>query len=151
LASAAAVCLEERKHHLGAVISVRGHCDVSFTLHWPETTDQIRREWADSQEATEEGAVAIAIVLSDMVTDYHVIERAYKGLGFDYWLGKKTDFLLQNAARLEVSGIRRGDDQEIDARVKRKIKQTEQSRHLKLPAVVIVVEFGGPTAVVVMQ
>ena len=43
LASAAAVCLEEQKHAVGVLIGVRGYCEVSFTLQWPEATDQERR------------------------------------------------------------------------------------------------------------
>ena len=94
-------------------------------------------------------ALAIAILLVDKLTDYHVIERMWKGPGFDYFLGRKGAFLLQNAAALEVSGIRQGDPKKIDERVKSKLKQTERSKDLGLPIYVIVVEFGTPTAVVV--
>ena len=151
LASAAAICLEERKHEVGVLIGVSGHCEITFSLHWPETTGQLRREWADPQEATENGAVAVAILLVDMITDYHVVERAYKTTGIDYWLGKKDAFLLQKSARLEVSGIRQGDGKQVDSRVRAKLKQSEQSKVTRLPIIVIVVEFGAPTAVMVIK
>ena len=151
LANAAAVCLEERNHRQGVLIGVRGYCEITFSVFWPETTDQIRREWADPIKSTESGAVAVAILLVDVLTEYHVIETAYKPTGIDYWLGKKDSFLLQNSARLEVSGIRQAGPKVVDARVKRKVKQAEQSTNTRLPVVVIVVEFGSPVANMVMQ
>ena len=63
---------------------------------------------------------------------------------------RSMGFLFQNSARMEVSGIRQGDTKEVDARVKRKIKQAEQSKDTQLPVVVIVVEFGAPAASMVM-
>jgi hypothetical protein len=151
LASAAAICLEERNHEVGVLVCVRGHCEITFSLHWPKTTDQLQREWADPQESTECGAVAISILLVDKITEYHVVERAYKTTGIDYWLGKKDGFLLQKAARLEVSGIRNGNEKQVESRVKAKLKQSEQSIGTGLPIVVVVVEFGEPSAFLVMR
>lgn len=72
-----------------------------------------------------------------------MIERSSKGTGFDYWLGtvdtmEKIPF--QNKVRLEVSGIRKGDDSRVKARVKQKKEQTKLSDG-KYPAYTIVVEF----------
>ena len=85
------------------------------------------------------------------LTDYHIVQRSRKGTGFDYWLGLKDDILFQHAARLEVSGIRQGNGKQVEARVSQKRKQTEQSKGLRIPAYVVVVEFGTPVAVVVKQ
>ena len=133
------------------MLGLRGHYETSFALDWPATTDQLRREWADPQEATENGAVAVAILLADIMTEYYVIERSYKSTGIDYWLGKKDEFFLQKAARLEASGIRNGERHSVDARVKAKLKQSEQSKSTGLPVVVVVVEFGTPDAIMVLQ
>ena len=75
------------------------------------------------------------------------MERSRKGTGFDYWLGKKEldNTLLQDKARLEVSGIRKGNESLIDSRIKLKMKQTERSDN-GLRAVIIVVEFSNPLA-----
>ena len=120
-------------------------------MRWPATSDQVRREWGDPHEATENGAVGVAILLIDSLTDYHIVHRSYKNTGIDYWLGQKKDLLFQHAARLEVSGIRRGDDRQVDARVSMKLKQTVVSKRSGLPVFVVVVEFGGPVAVVVKK
>jgi len=80
------------------------------------------------------------------VTDYTVIERSKKLTGFDYWLGDKNEKLpFINSARLEVSGILNGNEN-ISKRVNQKLKQTDPSDNTCLPAVVVVVEFGTPTA-----
>ncbi len=48
--------------------------------------------------------------------------------------------------RMEVSGILNGDDGLVMKRVREKIRQTDPSDYLGLPAYVIVVEFGRPLA-----
>ncbi len=105
----------------------------------------MHRCWADDQEATEFGACGIAALLIHEFTDLTVTERSVKGTGFDYWLGTKSSEapLFQEKARLEVSGIRNGDDFALRRRVKEK---TEQTKRLDgtLPAYIIVVEFSTP-------
>jgi hypothetical protein len=91
------------------------------------------------------GAVGIAVLLAKKEIGYAVIERSRKGTGFDYWMGDDSEIPFQNKARLEISGIRNGNDNEIKARVKQKLKQTDRSDGY-LPAYVIVVEFSCPLA-----
>jgi hypothetical protein len=151
LAQACAVCLQERRHISGICrLATRGAFEASYRLVWPEVGDQILRQWNDEQEATEEGAVGIAILFITHRTEYQVVLRSRKGTGFDYWLGRKDDSLFQSSARLEVSGIRVGMPREIARRVESKIQQTKRSDESfgTLPAFVVVVEFGAPVAVV---
>jgi hypothetical protein len=51
-------------------------------------------------------------------------------------------------ARLEVSGIRKGNRAQINARVKQKTEQTRASDVQGLPAYIIVVEFSRPISVI---
>jgi len=110
----------------------------------------MRRSWKDLQEATEYGAVAIAILLVINCTEYTIIERAVKGTGFDYWLLEdafydEEEIFPSGTARLEVSGIIHAEkDSEIRARVREKKKQTEVSDDRRLPALIIVTEFSRP-------
>ncbi len=90
-------------------------------------------------------------MLLDKLTDFTVIERSRRGTGFDYWLGIKDEtqeLPFQNKVRLEVSGIRRGDDTRIRARVKQKIEQTNPSDGA-LPTYIVVVEFSRPLSWIV--
>ena len=149
LAHAAGFCLEQQRHQKGVTLDVQGASaetlEATFTLTWPKVTEQVRKEWGDPVEATENGACGIAILLVEALTDYHIVHRSYRSTGIDYWLAKKEDELLQNAARLEVSGIRRGIER-MNARLAAKLKQTSQSDDTALPAIVIVIEFGQPVA-----
>ncbi len=64
----------------------------------------------------------------------------------DHHLGQRDDFLFQQTARLEVSGIGAGNEQEVKQRTRQKIMQTSVSDNTNLPAVVVVVEFSAPMA-----
>jgi hypothetical protein len=151
LAQACAVCLEEREHVPGQCrLATRGHFEASYRLTWAGIDDQVRRQWNDEPEATEQGAVGVAILLIATLTEFQIVQRSRKGTGFDCWLGRKDDPLFQSAARLEVSGIRVGNSRVVEGRVKQKCDQTKRSDGA-LPAFVVVVEFGAPVAVVVKR
>lgn len=146
LAEAAAVCLEAQGHKQGQTLSVCGEYSKQYTLSWPQVTEQMQRCLNDPEVATEYGAVGMAVLLTKKIIGYSVVERSRKGTGFDYWLGKSTDAPFQEKARLEISGIRKGDEKDIKARVDKKLKQTDQSDKTGIPAYIIVVEFGLPLA-----
>ena len=145
LAEAGGVCLESQNHSQGVQLRVRGYSNRCYPLDWPSITEQTRRCWNDQEVATEHGAMGIAVLLAQKETGYTVIRRSRKGTGFDYWMGDVSVYPFQNRARLEISGIREGNDQQVKARVQQKLKQTDRSDGA-LPAYVIVVEFGQPLA-----
>jgi hypothetical protein len=105
----------------------------------------MRRCWADDDEATEYGACGVAIVFMKALTGFSVVQRSWKTTGFDYWLGHDNSPLFQGKARLEVSGIRRGDDSQISSRARIKLGQVARSAS-RIPAYVVIVEFSRPTA-----
>ncbi len=108
------------------------------------------RCWNDEEFTTEQAAYGIAFLIIRQLTDLTVIERSSKGTGFDYWLGTidtAGTIPFQNKVRLEVSGIRKGDDSRVKARVKQKKEQTKPSDG-KYPAYIIVVEFSTPLSFV---
>lgn len=150
LAQAGAVCLSEQGHQQGAALDVDGDFSATFYLYWPAVTSQMQRCWNDTEVAREHGAYGIACLLIRELTPFTVIERSRKGTGFDFWLGYEDDLLFQNVARLEVSGIGKASARAIAQRVRSKLKQTERSAGT-LPAYVVVVEFGAPTARVVVK
>ena len=145
LAEAAGVCLEDRQHSSPTSMQISGDTGGEAILQWQPTTVQAQRCWNDDEAATEHGAYGIATLLVPRISDLQVVQRSKKGTGFDYWLGTSAegDTLFQNKARLEVSGIRAGSEANIAGRVRKKIRQTQQSSS-SLEALVVVVEFGGP-------
>ena len=145
LAEAGGVCLEDQGHDQGTQLTVQGHTSNNRALFWPRVTDQAARCWNDPEVATEHGAVGIAVLLAKQEIGFAVIERSRKGTGFDYWLGDENEGLFDNMARLEISGIRRGNKSALSTRINQKIKQTDVSDGC-LPAYIVVVEFGSPVA-----
>ena len=171
LAQAGAVCLAERGHAPGATLTVRGDYDNRYQLAWTPVTQQARRTWNDDDEATEDGAAGVAVLLASREIGQAVIVRAMKSswhypTGFDYWLGDDraddmsdaeraatetlSDILddanLVARSRLEVSGIRSANDSVIRSRARRKLRQMRTSDTLNLPGYAIIVEFGHPLA-----
>ena len=147
-AQAAAVCLNGQGHTSGVDFAVRGFQSGLHRAFWDAVSETAQASWDDPTEATESGAVGVAVTLAVRVLGKKIVKRARIGTGFDYWLGESEDDsinMFENTARLEVSGIRRNSDQAVDARVEQKLKQTTRSNN-DFPAVVIVVEFSKPQA-----
>jgi hypothetical protein len=142
MAEAATLCLEERGHGRGVVLQVTGEFAATYQLWRPDVTEQMRGTY-DAEEATEFGACGLAIlVIRDQMG--WTVQRAFKGDGFDYWLGTvDEDRPFQNLARLEVSGIRQGNESRITSRLHEKRAQVRARDH-HLPAYVAIVEFSRP-------
>ena len=153
LAEAGAICFEEQNHPNGVELNVDGAFTATYKVYWQKVTDQMLRCWNDYEVTTEHAAYGIAFLLICDLTEYTVIERARKGTGFDFWLGKggnEGELPLQKA-RMEVSGIRRGNHSRVQARVRQKLEQVKPSDSLDLPAYIIVVEFSIPLSKVVKK
>ena len=148
LFEACVVCLTRQNHiSKGTAFYVYGDAKIDFNLTWENIFDeQLDRTWGDQFYATEHGAVCLAILLALKLTSYTIIEKSARKNGFDYWLGEKGDLLFQKKARLEVSGIFTGSSTDVNTRFKCKVKQTNQSDSLNIPAYIGIVEFSHPFA-----
>ena len=144
-AEAAAVCWEYNGHGLTVSLEVTGDVSETYDVTRTRVDDQMRRSYADHQDAVEFAACAVAFMLIVEETSYTVVQRSWKGTGFDYWLGEKTDRLFQEKARLEVSGIMMGDSRDVSRRVKQKSRQV-MNHESPLPAYIVVAEFSKPQA-----
>ena len=144
---ACTVCLDSSSHLSGVSLPITGIKMGNATLNWTSVVnEQVKRNWADTQEATEYGATAMAILLSSKISDHNCIERSSKGPGFDYWLGDEDSIsLFQRKARLEISGIlKESSENTLENRLKIKERQTKKSSHLGLDAHICVTEFSNP-------
>ena len=139
------VCMHTSGHVEKVSLSTAGIINDSIELLWTdEYNSQKERTYADMQYTVEHGAVCLSVMLSTALTPYTVIERSRKGTGIDYWLGDKDSILFQKKARLEVSGILKGDDAALNRRYSAKAEQTRQSDELHIPAFISIVEFSNP-------
>src|SRR5580700_8569933 len=147
-AEAASYCLHVHSHPNPVRLSLSGDLSGSGNLEWGRISEAHPRTHADLQEAVELGACAIGIVVAVQLTGLSGVERSVKGTGIDFWLVKDSNDrgVFQRSARLEASGILRGSETAIRARVKQKLAQTNPTDKTGLPAYVAVVEFGSPQA-----
>lgn len=146
---ACAVCLEEQGHQLTASFYVDGAIQQTGQIIWQPTTDAMRSTWNDLEDATEHGAYAVAFLLVKTFYGLSVLQKSRKGTRFDYWLGASPhNPLFQDKVRLEVSGIRRGDGNDIRARESAKTRQIQQSS-VSYPGIVVIVEFSKPQSKVI--
>jgi hypothetical protein len=143
------VCLHRNNHSDGVLLVLRGDTDAVIALRWDDYfNDQIDRAWKDQEYTTEHGAICISAMLVKECTEYTILERSRKSTGFDYWLGKENDIPFQNSARLEISGIfKETTENNMEKRLERKKKQTNQSDETRLPAYISIVEFSNPKAI----
>jgi hypothetical protein len=148
LSEAASCCLYFNRHPNPVLLSVTGDFPASATFQWSDVDESHSRTYSDLQEATEYGAYGMALVIAVKITGIPFVERSAKETGIDYWLGDGADErgIFQRTARLEVSGILRGNEKKITARLRTKIVQTKRSDETLLPAYAIIVEFAVPTA-----
>jgi len=148
LGEAAAVCLEENCHMPGVLLAFVGDSTETLSLTWLELGDDHISSYSDLAEATEYGAYGIALVAVRELKGKTAISRSAKGGGFDWWVGDSEDsqaLPFQGKARLEVSGILRGRPGQLEARIKQKKAQTQQSDSLG-PAIIAIVQFSDPLA-----
>ncbi|MEM9885410.1 MAG: hypothetical protein AAF849_05915 [Bacteroidota bacterium] len=143
LSEAASVCLD-RHHEKGQKITIEGDLTGDFELLWKEVTQQIRDSRNDMDYAVESGAYCLAILVIERLTNYKVVKQSQKRTGFDYWMGRENEEGLQEQARLEVSGILKGSKGMVNKRMIEKIRQTQKSDNMNIPAYIVVVEFSKP-------
>lgn len=146
--------LEKQGHRSGVMLSVEGEVERQVRLVWLENA--AKSKLRELRDLAEFGAIAIAVHLVRELSDYQVIEQSVIGTGFDYWLGYKQGDLRYNAsnflnARLEVSGIGNGTRRDAKQRLKEKIRQLEVSDYLKIPALIVVVEFSNPLSIIFVK
>jgi hypothetical protein len=148
MAEAAGVCLDDQGHAPGCLLTVEGCCECNLTLSFCSVDATRRATWNDQEEATEQGAYGVALLLLHEIEGQTVITRSRKGTGFDYWVGKEDGALFQQKARLEVSGIRHGGSANIEQRVRQKTRQAGPGRG-GIQTYVAIVEYSAPLARVV--
>lgn len=141
------VCMHESGHQETVTLKMAGLTDEDITICWEDHVDeQIARTYADMAYTTEHGAVCLSVMLTTALTPHTIIERSRKGTGIDYWLGDKDSLLFQKKARLEISGILKGDDALMKSRHHAKTRQADKSDGHNIPAYISVIEFSRPKA-----
>jgi len=111
-------------------------------LHWQNPTRQTQKSCGNLSEATENGAICIALWIIEEFTELKVVARSPTQTGFDYFLANKSSTKpYRPTASLEVSGLLKEKRGRLNQRVKEKIEQVKRKRNNSLASYTIVTEF----------
>lgn len=139
---AACVCLD-RHHRSPQTFSVIDrNLRHELEVEWENPGVREIAARASQRPTTEAGACALALAAIEHTQGLFAAARAEVGSGADYYLlprGARFDD-LEDAVRLEVSGVDRGPASRVERRLAEKILQTYGGSS-SLPAIVAVVGF----------
>jgi hypothetical protein len=119
-----------------------------LNLVWTtEISKQLLVSTNDKDVSADYGAMAIALLLTQILTKYRYFERSHKGTGIDFWLSEKAGD-IDFSARLEISGIHQEKGRNLlSTRLSQKIKQALLSADSKLPLYICITEFHKPQSI----
>jgi len=138
---AACVCLD-RHHEPPTEFSLNSDSQETLTvLEWKPSDDRTKKAWANKDDATRDGAYAVALASTELSKGLVAIHRAETKTGADYYVApvNASSDDLENWYRLEVSGTDL-DEIQVKARLNTKVEQTKKGNS-NLPALAAVIGF----------
>ncbi|MCY3833011.1 MAG: hypothetical protein OXG85_08330 [Chloroflexi bacterium] len=155
---AAVFLLNHHRHQTGLRCEVRNLEEkLNFaTLVWTRPySESMINTFGDTDYAVEFAAEGMACLTIRATTKYTAIKRSQRNDGVDFWLAESDDlnrFAFQFAARMESKGITKARyPSDIKAKVDEGIIQSKRSDETRLPAYIIVTDFGEPVIVKVQR
>lgn len=144
-AEAARVCLHHHAHVPPKPVAVVDDGEATVCVaRWREADARARAAWANTIDATEAGAYALALAAVEARRGLAAVRRAHTKTGADYYLGlpgdRSEDLDAPILYRLEISGTDSGAARDITARLRQKRQQARDGES-DLPAIVSVVAF----------
>jgi hypothetical protein len=138
---AARVCLD--RHHISPkeFTLENDKFESVAKVEWEVTDIRVQAAWANADDATRDGAYAVAIAATELLRGMVAVRRAETRTGADYYIALSDQDLedLENCFRLEVSGTH-SDKSEVKRRLRIKLEQTRQGNS-NLPALAAVIGF----------
>lgn len=140
---AARVCLD--RHHESPTdfdLQRDGNAPFTTVVEWTPPDARACEAWANSNDATEDGACACVLAAVELTDGLVAVRRAETLTGADYYVappGNAPDD-LEHCLRLEVSGVDRGPKSEIERRLRAKLAQAAAGNS-NLPALAGVIGF----------
>lgn len=141
---AAEVCLA-RHHSPPTGLSIDRGKQINVIAEWQAPDDRTKHAWANEIDTTEAGAYCVALAALELTDDLVAMRRAETHTGADYYVAAKgtSPADLEEAFRLEVSGMNEGSEASVKTRLRQKLEQTARGRS-SLPAIAAVVAFSPP-------
>ncbi len=139
-AEAAAVALD-RHHSPPADFHVTADGGACLrALGWTVSNARARAGWNNADDTTRDGAYVIAAAAVEAEMGLYAVDRADTRTGADYYFAPAHGPDLETAIRVEISGVDKGGEGEVKARLKRKLKQAQEGKS-DLPAAACIVGF----------
>lgn len=111
--------------------------------------------FGDTSYAVEFAAEGIACLTIRATTEFTAIRRSQRNDGVDFWLTESDDrdkFPFQFAARMESKGITEARyPSDIKSKIEEGSNQSKRSDESRLPAYILVTDFGEPVVVKVQK
>ena len=124
---AARVCLD--RHHISPKeFAVENDRVESIAIvEWDVTDKRTQAAWANTDDATRDGAYAFAIAAIELLRGMVAVRRAETRTGADYYIALSGQNFedLESCFRLEVSGTH-SDKSEVKRRLRMKLEQAKQ-------------------------
>ena len=139
---AATVCLD-RHHHSPTEFDLdRSGSRSATSVEWAAPDGRARGAWANTTDATEQGAYACALAAVELAAGLVAVRRAETMTGADYYVAPPGNSPedLEDCLRLEVSGVDHGPEGTVSRRLQAKLDQAAAGNS-NLPAVAGVVGF----------
>jgi hypothetical protein len=116
--------------------------ELDCAVEWIDVDARTANAWANTDDATRDGAYGIALAAVELSRGLVAVRRAETRTGSDYYLGDPNEPAedLETSARLEVSGTDKGDETAMETRLRQKIAQA-RAGNSNLPAIATVVGF----------
>ncbi len=141
LSEATRVCLA--RHHEPPRTEFSVEClgnSSTRGLLWESPDDTAMRAWNNRDDATRDAAYIVSIAAVEKELGLVAISRAETRSGVDYYVGRPGAVDLEEAIRLEVSGVDHGDLSSVRRRLREKEQQALRGDS-PLPAYASVVGF----------
>jgi len=141
LSEAASVCLA--RHHEPPRTEFSVEClggSSTRGLLWASPDDTAVRTWNNRDDATRDAAYIIAIAAAEKELGLVAVSRAETRTGADYYIAPPSTLDLEEAIRLEVSGVDHSDLPTVRRRLREKEQQALRGDS-PLPAYASVVGF----------
>jgi len=138
---AARVCLD--RHHVSPkeFTLEDDKAESIAQVEWDSADNRAKAAWANTDDATRDGAYACALAATELLRGMFAIRRAETRTGADYYIAPADQELedLENCFRLEVSGTH-SDKSAVKSRLRVKVEQAKNGNS-NLPALAAVVGF----------
>lgn len=134
-AQAASVCLDW--HHASPqFFDIRDGVETrSATAEWSAPDDRAKDAWANSDDATRDGAYPLALAAVELMRGLVALRRTATRTGSDYLLGREGEQLidLETAIRLEISGVGSGDERRLREKLRgKRLQLTKKGRNRQI-------------------